>query len=178
MREEAFTGKRDYFSVQRNRYDFNFDGIIKRSHGISEVFSRLTSELNRTFSIDKAVLVLRRPDDDRLAAVSTWKDGQVHDGLKISLPCQSSLFEKVAECGHVYTENFCGSFSGNLFEKKLLLDEDSRSFAVHPLKSEGRVVGFLGLSSVKPTAFAIMEEGALEEVAEKFGYFIDTRSDQ
>ncbi|MCK4632179.1 MAG: GAF domain-containing protein [candidate division Zixibacteria bacterium] len=178
MKKTAFSGKRDYMSVDENRYDFNFDTITTSAGNLSEAFWELTGELSKTFSIDKAVLILRKPEDDRLAAVSTWRQGQVRDGLTISLPCQSSLFEKVAEHGQVYTENFTGSFSGNLFEQRLLLDDSSRSFVVHPLKAEGRIVGFLGFSSEQPTAFTVMEEGALEELAAKFGSFILNTSER
>lgn len=178
MRKTAFSGKRDYLSTETRQYDFNFDAIVVGTDSLSEAFGELTNELSKSFSIDKAVLVLRKTDDDGLAAVSTWRPGQLRDGLTIGLPCQSSLFEKIAEHGQVYTENFTGAFSGNLFEKKLLLDDTSRSFVVHPLKADGRVVGFLGFSSEKPTAFTVLEEGVLEDVAAKFGHFIRNVSGQ
>ena len=97
----------------------------------------------------------RRDDNRHLAAVTTWHNGSVRNGLSVNLPPESSLFEKVAEHGRVYTEDYCAGFSGNFFERKLLLGDDSRSFVVQPLKTDGKVVGLIGYSSEEPTAFAM-----------------------
>ena len=132
---------------------------------LADIFFELTRELLKHYAINKGVLVIRRDDTQCLAAVSTWKDGSTRDGLTVNLPADSSLFEKVAEHGQVYTEEFCGSFSGNFFERKLLLEDDSRSFVVQPLKANGQVVGLLGYSSASPTAFAMFEEGSVEKIA-------------
>ena len=85
------------------------------------------------------------------------------------------IFEKVAESGQVYTENFCDTFTGNFFERKLLLDSDSRSFVLQPLKSEGEVVGLIGYSSEQPTAFTMFEEGLLEKMANRFGAIVERK---
>lgn len=140
----------------------------KRCVNLSQAFSELTQELTRDFDISIGVLVLRMQDTNDLAAISTWKNGAMRDGLTVSLPSQSSLFEKVAEEGLVYTEDFCEAFSGNFFERKLLLDENSRSFVVQPLKTDGKVVGLLAYSSDQPTAFAMFNEGAGYPLASKF----------
>ena len=92
---------------------------------ITEAFSNLTNELNNELEIDKGVLVIRMQDTQELAAISTWNNGVLRDGLMVTLPAKSSLFEKVAEDGSIYTEDFCSSFSGNFFERKLLLDDQS-----------------------------------------------------
>jgi len=149
-------------------------GILPETE-LSQTFVGLTRRLRQQYPIDKGVLVLRQNDGERLSAISTWHDGAVRDGLKLKLPTETSLFEKVAEHGTVYTEECCGVFSGNFFERKLLLDDDSRCFVVQPLKSEGRVLGLLGYSSRHETAFAMFEEGALDSVADKFGELIDKR---
>lgn len=149
------------------------DRIVHPESELSEVFAGLTRQLRRKYPIDKGVLVLREDDGKRLSAITTWSQGNVRDGLKLNLPAETSLFEKVAECGHVYTEDFCESFSGNFFERKLLLDDDSRCFAIQPLKFEGRVMGLMGFSSRRSSAFTMMEEGALDEIAGKFGEIIE-----
>ncbi len=140
---------------------------------LAEAFHTLTDQLHKEYDIDKGVLVLRPDAGRQLAAVSTWNRGALRDGLRLNLPVESSLFEKVAEQGHVYTEDFCESFSGNFFERKLLLDDDSRSFVLQPLKSEGRVLGLLGYSSRKPMAFVTFEEGALDAISNRLGAIID-----
>jgi hypothetical protein len=142
---------------------------------LSRTFAGLTRRLRTKYEIDKGVLVLRQYDGKQLAAISTWHHGSVRDGLKLNLPVESSLFAKVAEHGQTYTEDFCGSFSGNFFERKLLLDDHSRCFLVQPLKSEGRVVGLIGYSSHCEAAFTMFEEGALDAVADKFGETIARR---
>ena len=146
----------------------------ERCVNLAQAFSELTEELTRDFEISKGVLVVRMHDTDSLAAISTWKDGTMRDGLTVSLPANSSLFEKVAEGGSVYTEDFCDAFSGNFFERKLLLDSNSRSFVVQPLKAEGKVVGLLAYSSDQPTAFAMFEEGAGLPLASKFASQIES----
>ena len=152
-----------------------FDALVNNHRDLSEQFFELTHQLRRKFEISKGVLVLRQERPIRLAAVSTWKNGLERDGLMINLPDDSSLFEKVAEQGQVYTENFCESFAGNFFERKLLLDDTSCSFLVQPLKSNGHVVGLLGYSSENPMAFAVCEEGVLEEEAQRFASAIAAR---
>jgi len=149
------------------------DEVVRGISDLSEVFFELTRYLNRDFEINKGVLVLRQERPRKLAAVSTWSNGLGRDGLALNLPCDSSLFEQVAENGQVYTENYCGAFSGNFFERKLLLGENSRSFVLQPLKSNGSVVGLLGYSSESATAFTMFEEGTLDGVAEVFGSVIE-----
>jgi len=135
---------------------------------ITQSFYDLTDELNKELEINKGVLVIRMQDTHELAAIFTWNNGVMRDGLMVTLPAKSSLFEKVAEDGSIYTEDFCNSFSGNFFERKLLLDDSSRSFMVLPLKAEGKVVGVLAYSSEEPIAFAVFEDGKFRNRAEKF----------
>ncbi|UCD64620.1 MAG: GAF domain-containing protein [Candidatus Zixiibacteriota bacterium] len=134
----------------------------------AQLFFDLTRRLKTRFEISRGVLLLRSGIGGPLAAVSTWNNGQMREGLAIKLPSESSLFEKVAECGRVYTENFCGAFSGNFFERKLLVDEGSRSFVLQPLCHQGEVIGMIGYSSESPTAFTLFEEGAMDNLLAEF----------
>ena len=146
--------------------------VVRPEVELAEAFGGLTRQLRRRYPIDKGVLVLR-DQHCRLAAISTYNQGLVREGLTLNLPSGVSLFEKVAEDGRVYTEEFVGSFSGNFFERKLLLDDDSRCFVVQPLKSDGRVMGLLGYSSRCEGAFVTFDEGALDEIAGRFGSMIE-----
>jgi len=152
----------------------NLCKLVRRGDSLSEIFFALTRHLHKTFEINKGVLILRGEQPRKLAAVSTWKNGLGRDGLALSLPRNSSLFEQVAEQGEVYTEHFCEAFSGNFFERKLLLDDNSRSFVLQPLKSDGQVVGLLGYSSESATAFTMFEEGTLDSIAEELGSVIES----
>lgn len=134
----------------------------------SEVFFELTRRLSSRFYISRGVLVLSSDGGKSLAAVSTWNDGQTRDGLYIKLPSDSSLFEQVTTHGRIYTEDFCENFSGNFFERKLLIDDESKSFLLQPLKHEGEILGLIGYSSDEPTAFAVFEEGAVDELIADF----------
>lgn len=145
---------------------------LNTDQGASGAFCELIKRLASRFSISKAVLLLRPDAEAPLAAVSTWNNGQIHEGLSIRLPSESSLFEIVAGQGDVYTENFCASFSGNFFERKLLLEDDSRSFVIQPLKHDGDVIGLLGFSSDEPTAFTMFEEGSVKSVFDEFARVI------
>jgi transcriptional regulator with GAF, ATPase, and Fis domain len=138
----------------------------------SELFFQLTRRLRSQFNINKGVLLLRSGAGAPLAAISTWHNGQTREGLAIKLPSESSLFEKVAKQGQVYTDNFCGSFTGNFFEKKLLLEDNSRSFVLQPIKHGAEVIGLLGFSSEQPTAFTLFEEGELDQIVSDFAAII------
>jgi hypothetical protein len=107
-----------------------------------------------------------------LSAISTWSDGQRNDGLALNLPHTKSLFEKVMEHGRLYTEGYSESFSGNFFEKKLLLDDNTKSFALHPLNCDGKIIGLIGLSSKNPGAFAMLEEGDAADIIGRFAELI------
>jgi hypothetical protein len=170
--------KRNYLVKPKDQLHFSFEERSTRQTGVSEVFTQFTEQLLDQYSISRGVLVLVDPASSGLAAVSTWRHGTVRDGLSLNLPAESSLFAKIVEDGRVYTEDFCGTFSGNFFERKLLLDDESRSFAVQPLKVDGETVGLVGYSSDQPTAFAVLEEGVLEEAAKEMAALITKHADR
>lgn len=151
----------DLFSLEKHK-----------GENISESFFELTKHLKKKFNINRGVLCLRKFGSGQLAAVSTWNNGVTRDGLTINLPTESSLFEKVVEDGSVYVEDFCQSFSGNFFERKLLLEDVSRSFVLHPIKFEGENIGLLGYSSEEPTAFTVFEENATDEIKGSFATIV------
>lgn len=175
LQSDETPANEDFQSERPDASFVNFDEILSSHSDLSELFFELTQQLRKKFNINKGVLILRQEQPTKLAAVSTWKNGLARDGLALNLPCDSSLFEKVAEQGLVYTENFCEAFGGNFFERKLLLDDSSRSFVLQPLKSNGQVFGLLGYSSESPTAFTTFEEGVLDDMAGKFASIIEAR---
>ena len=91
----------------------DFRSTVNGETGPSNAFFELTTRLASRFNINKGVLLLRTDAEAPFAAVSTWKNGQIREGLSIRLPSESSLFEIVAGQGDVYTENFCNGFSGH-----------------------------------------------------------------
>jgi len=141
--------------------------VLANQEELSEMFFEIIDFLKERYTLNKCVLIIKH-DNAVLSAISTWSNGLRQDGLTLNLPHKESLFEKVLEDGRLYTEYFFGSFSGNFFERKLLLDEQSRSFALQPLKSGGQVVGLVGFSSKNPTPFALMEEGDSADILNRF----------
>ena len=137
-----------------------------------EVFTEFTRELTRVYDIGKGFLAVREGGMTRFLAMASWSRGRYHKNLSLKLPTTNSLFEKVAEHGQIYTENFAELRDGNLIERRLLLDKETRSFMLRPLKHHGRVIGLLGYSSDNPDAFVTFEEGLLDSVLDDFGDFL------
>jgi hypothetical protein len=156
---------------EKNQFLRELELHFQQTHSTSEIFFELTEYLKEPFSISKSVLVII-DDQSMLSAISTWHNGLRHDGLALNLPHADSLFEKVLEHGRPYTELFPQSFSGNFFERKLLLDSTSKSFALHPLKRDGRTIGLIGFSSENSSALALLEEGSSVEIISRFAELI------
>ena len=166
--------RRAYLQTEKDP-SFDFESALPDNAELSEIFFELTRRLEAQYSINKGVLMLKNTAENGFSAVSTWHNGELRDGLAINLPTDPSLFNDVASDGIVYTEQYSGIFNGNFFERKLLLDENSQSFMLHPLKHEGKVIGMLGYSSEEPTAFTMFEQGALASVASEFASIIYNR---
>lgn len=145
--------------------------LLNSGVGPEELFHEFTRILELSFRIRKGLLALRDNNWTRFLAVASWRGGR-RKKLSLRLPTASSLFEKVAEDGRPYCENCAFLFDGNPIERRLLLDDDTRSFVLRPIKHEGRVVALLGYSSDRADAFAALEESVFEPVMEKFGVMI------
>ena len=168
------TANRAYLTDERN-LSFNFESELPQDANISDIFGELTRRLKIKFDISKGVLVIRNLDENSFLAISTWNNGEFLDGLSISLPTAPSLFEEVANDGNVFSDTYAGIFSGNFFEKKLLLNHKTKSYMLHPLKHEGVIVGMIGYSSEEDLAFSVFEEGILLDVTTKFAKIISER---
>lgn len=153
----------------------DLEQLFEQTHSSSELFFELTEYLKEQFSIGKSTLIIRE-SDSVLSAISTWNHGQRNDGLSLNLPHSQSLFEKVMEHGRLYTEYYSDSFSGNFFERKLLLDDNSKSFALLPLNCDGRIIGLIGFSSENPGAFAMLEEGDSADIINRFAELISKKN--
>ncbi|MBN1213369.1 MAG: GAF domain-containing protein [candidate division Zixibacteria bacterium] len=157
-----------YGERNTDRFVYDIDRLWPDDAELSDIFIGLTRRLQDFYTIKKGVLILNEPVATRFIATATWNNGKSRKNLSVKIPGTSSLFEKIAEFGRIYTDNFCHFFDGNAFERNLLLDGETQSFAVQPLKYEAEVVGLLGFSSDRPMAFATFEEGLLENIARQF----------
>jgi GAF domain-containing protein len=142
---------------------------------LSDVFAELTRAIQRRYAIEKGVLVLRQEETNHLAAIATWEKGSVRTGLALTLPIESSLFEKVARSGQVYGNLPASSFEGNFFEQKLLMNPSSASFILQPLTVRGQVVGLIGFSSQRPEAFSDFVDGMLDGIAAQLAAMVDKK---
>jgi len=169
MEDNDYRADRNHYDGDNaDRFVYDIESLWPEDTGLSEIFIGLTRRLQNFYTIKKGVLILNEPAATRFIATATWNNGKSRKNLSIKIPGVSSLFEKIAEFGRVYTNNFCHFFDGNSFERNLLLDEETQSFAIQPLKHEAEVVGLLGFSSDRPMAFVTFEEGLLDNIARQF----------
>jgi hypothetical protein len=125
------------------------------------MFSEFTRLLEAEFEIRKGFLAIREGDETRFMAVATFIKGRTRKNLSLRVPSMPSLFEQVSESGEIYSDSFAELFDGNLIERRLLIDDDTVSFMLRPLKHDGKLVGLIGYSSDVPNAFVVFEEGLL-----------------
>ena len=130
----------------------------------NEAFKALTLELQKSYDINRGFLALREDRQARFLAVARFTDSGTLKSLSLQIPSINSVFERVAEDGGIYVDNFAELFEGNTIENRLLIGEDTQSFVLRPLKSDGRLVGLLGYSSDVTDAFVTFEDGLLDPV--------------
>jgi len=167
--ESGFAG--DSHSTRPARLVQQLQDLLKSNVEPEELFHEFTRVLQRGFPIRKGLMALRDRAQTRFLAVASWRSG-IRKKLSLCLPTASSLFERVAEDGRAYCDSFALSFDGNQIERRLLLDDETQSFVLRPIKHQGRVVALLGYSSDRVDAFAALEESIFEPVMEKFGEMI------
>ncbi len=144
----------------------------------ADLFINLTRKLCDHLEIARGILIIRDAIGARLVAVSTFENGCIRKNLSLRVPESSSFFEHVAGDGKPFTDEYYGLFSGNSFEKRLLIGDDTRSYAVLPLNHDGRIVGLLAFSSSEPAAFATVEEGCLGDIADRLAAHISRQLNQ
>ena len=148
------------------------DDILAAAADPRAAFSEFSRLLEGMFDLRKGFLALREEDLTRFLAIASWRHGGEHRVLSLRLPQVASLFEKVAETGHVYSESFSEFFDGNRIERSLLFDKDTVSFMLRPLKHDARVVGLIGYSSDVADAFVIIEDGRLDPIFERLATYL------
>lgn len=167
--DEADRDEEDSASESRKQDAFECDlgKLFPNATGTDELFLGITRLLQRYLPIRKGLLALAGDDQTRYVVTTTWNDGRSRQNLSLWLPGPSSLIAMVAEDGRCYTQEFCELFSGSLFERNLLLDADSQSFVLHPLRTAGTTVGVIGYSSDEPSAFVDAGDRFLRQIAEQ-----------
>lgn len=173
-RPESENFDQDDFSLDELNLELDFGPDAD----LSDMFIALTKMLQEWYEIDRGLLVVKEPNSTRFIATSTFSDKKVRKNLSLRIPAPSSLFEKVAEQGESFSEDFCYLFSGNSFEKKLLMDDNTQSYILLPLKDKGQIVGLLGYSSMAPLAFTVLESAELEVITKRLASCISRTLNQ
>ncbi|MDF1543955.1 MAG: hypothetical protein P1R58_02500 [bacterium] len=112
-------------------------------------FEQLARRLSDQHQVNRGVMVIRNDSSNDLGVVSVWDESGIKSGLTLTLPSENSLFHQVVRDGRRYTLGNLNNFSGNFFERKLLLEEATSSMLLIPLTSREQVVGLIGFSSVR-----------------------------
>jgi transcriptional regulator with GAF, ATPase, and Fis domain len=154
-----------------NQISFRFDPKA----GLSDIFLELTRQLQEVFEINRGLLAIRESGSTQFLATATFSQRKTRKNLSLRIPEESSLFGKVAEQREIYADEFFDLFSGNSIEQKLLVDDDTRSYVVLPIKRDGEVVGLLGYSSETPLAFAALEQAGIERLTQPLADLIHRR---
>jgi len=156
--------------IQSDLSDFSFRHQADAS--LSDLFLAITKKLQERFEIDRGLLAIREIDTTHFLATSSFDGRKLRKNLSLRIPSDSSLFEKVAESRDVYTDEYFDLFSGNPFEKRVLMSESTRSYIIIPIKQAGEIVGLLGYSSETPMAFAALAAMPLEQITEQLARMI------
>lgn len=149
--------------------NFDIDSRYPQDADPAEIFIDLTRELQQYYDIRRGVLILKEAGGTRYVATALVSDSLERKNLSLRLPIESSLIRRAAEDGSVYTENVIELFSGNNFEKNLLIDAQTEAFLLYPIKHDGEVVGVIGYNSDNTDAFITFDTDILEEIAQQLG---------
>jgi transcriptional regulator with GAF, ATPase, and Fis domain len=170
--DDSIDGSDSGYESACDRVTADLKEIMENRPNPQALFTGLSRSLLQEYDIKKGFLALREGDQTRFLAVAAFKEGRTQKNLSLRLPNVSSLFEKVAESGQIFSENFAALFDGNYMERQLLLDDDTASFMLRPLKCDTKVVGLIGFSSETSEAFVTMEEGLLDPVFDRVAAYL------
>lgn len=129
-----------------------------------DAFVEVGRALEETFGIHRGLLAVREGRAARFLAVATWQNGRERRNLSLRLPLENTLFAAVIDQGQIYTQSFAALYDGSVLERRLLIDDDTQSFMLRPLKHDGEVIALLGFSSRHADAFVLFEEGVFDSV--------------
>ena len=143
--------------------------LFRKQKNVYKLFFSITKKLHKLFSISTAVLVVRSTRDGHLKVIAIKRPTYSREGLALTLPEKDSLFYSVLRNPAIYTENFSPGFDGNFIERKLMLDDRTKSLAICPIITNGVVAGLVCFTSPAVYAFQSFQEGFLDPVLKQFG---------
>lgn len=131
--------------------------VINSSYTRYELFMKLCSKLDKFFAINRASLAIYDEFDDLMKISHIKIDKDYKNGVQINILAPETLMKRVLDDGNIYVRNFFQYIDGLELEKKILLDDSSKSLAIIPLIWEGEKVGTFNLTSKSYLAFSLLE---------------------
>ena len=136
---------------------------------LNDLLTKLIRKMMRFFPIDKATITFYDARDEMLRVSQVYENGSIKRGLRLNFPVRNSLMYQVLMHGYPVVDNFPEKLSSNVIERKILLNNMTRSVLVVPLIYDGIKMGLLSLTSQKEYAFGLYLEGVCEGMVEDFG---------
>lgn len=141
----------------------SFDSVVGRSQNINKLFFSFIKKFNRHLPISRAALILHSAKDDTLKMIAL-KAERAREGLTLTLPKENSLLYRVFRTNAIYTADYPFYFSGNFFERKILIDLETKSVLITPILTGGNNFGLVCLTSPQESAFKEYDEYTMERV--------------
>ena len=146
----------------------SIDSIIGKARNINRLFFSFIKKLNRFLPINRAALVIYS-NRDKVLKVIALKGETAREGLALTLPAGNSLLGRVYNSRATYIADTPFFFSGNFFERKVLIGPGTKSVLVTPIITGGKAYGLICLSSTKEFAFENYDSSILDRIFRKLG---------
>ena len=131
-------------------------------------FRRLIDKLGRFFEVGKASLIFHDAQAERLRVTHMYERQTLKTGLSLNFPTTGSMLYQVLKQGYPVADNYPDHITTDLIERKILLNNSTRSVLIIPLIVDSARLGLLSLSSPKEYAFGLYLEGVGEGMVGDF----------
>ncbi|MCP4567823.1 MAG: hypothetical protein GY841_09625 [FCB group bacterium] len=171
MYEELFDDFDNLKPVLRKNKGLNMPGLGSRLSGNKEFnisFHQLIEKLGRFFVIDKASLAFYDDNAKRLRVTHMYDNRSLKTGLTLNFPTKGSMLYQVLAQGFPVADNYPDHISAGIIEKKILLNNATRSVLMVPLLLDSTKLGLLSLASSNENVFGLYLEGVGVGMVEQF----------
>lgn len=141
--------------------------VIKNSYTRNELFIKLTSRLDKFFSINRASLAFYEESQDLVSIPYMMANREYKSGVQINFVSANSIIKNVLSKRKIFVRDFPHLLAINELEKKILLDRESNCLAIVPLTCGDELVGTLNFASASYFAFSLLESHLLDYLFEK-----------
>lgn len=153
----------------------SFHRLLSQKKTVPDLFYELVNRLSKSFSLDRASLVVRDQGTGRLSLRSLWARGVLHEGLIVHLPTRGSLLHSAMNNSRCASHALDPGFAGTAFEHKLLVSPRTMSLITCPIVVAGVAYGLVSLASSMVDAFDLITEGHFNPVFEDLGRVLADR---